>query len=191
MKKQQKLRPSALTSAIGLNFRLISTIIFASSMLSKPAMADYIVQDEITVSAYAEGCGHTDQCQRRTDTQYLGIPNQCVRVSQRIIPGQVFGRIEGPRLTVLPRGSQISESQYQEMSSNSSFSANVSAGQYGNYGGSYASSLASRSNRGGGFITNVDIMRMQVEATGRRAFWRGPGSKGEYTLRVKMRCRNN
>jgi hypothetical protein len=144
-----------------------------------------------TASAYAGGCGQTEQCQTNIDTQYLGIPAGCVEISRQIIRGSVFGTASAPMISYLPSGSQVNESEYQQMSSSSGLNASVSAGEYGTYGGKYNSSFASNTGRAGTFVTNIDIIRMQVEATGQHAFWRGPGSRSEYTLRVNLRCTVN
>ncbi len=143
----------------------------------------------VTASAYAEGCGLTGGCQRATDTQYLGIPPTCVQVgSHDLVSGDTFGRTL-KRVTTLPRGSQINDAEYQAMSQSDSFRANLSVAGYGRASGDTSSNFASRNDRTGTFVTNVDIIRLQVEAVGRRATWRGPGSKGEYTLSAKLRCK--
>jgi hypothetical protein len=143
----------------------------------------------VTVSIYAEGCGNTGACKTETDTQYIGIPRGCqVLGNPEIIRGEIFGRVSLPKTTYLPRGSSISESTLRNMNQSSAVAASVSAGTYGNYSGSYNDNFASRDSRSGSIVTNVDMVRVEVSATGRRAFWRGAGSKAEYTLKFKARC---
>ncbi len=143
----------------------------------------------VTVSIYAEGCGNTGSCNTKTDTQYLGIPRGCqVLGNPEIIRGEIFGRVSLPKTTYLPRNSSISESTFQDMSQSSTVTASVSAGTYGNYSGNYNDNFASRDRRSGKIVTNVDMVRVEASATGQRKFWRGPGSKAEYTLKFKARC---